>query len=665
MRIKCLLILPLLVASLQAADKSIYVSLCAEPIGNPGIILPVEPPELPTIYVGDNVEIIVDTCDIIDINNVVIGFNGEARQADPTGIPGHYSSTFSIQNSGDFNLIVSITDDYGNVTNLQRILVLISPDSPPTATITSPTNGGDSPYSLGDIIAIDISASDSDGNVTQVEVFNGANSIGFANLVGVDTYRFDYQASSPGQLNLQVRAADDLGNIGFSDLVPITVLPQHPSETLDSDDDGILDTYETNTGIYVSQSDTGTDPYNSDTDNDGLNDGIEIKYSIPRWAYEDIDSDGWLDLNEDVDGDGNLDVDEDIDGDGNLDVDEDIDGDGNLGIYEYLEYYVEIPLSPEEAITYGDDTILNIEEYAHNGSWAEFLQYVAGLSYYTGFWHDDVDNDGNLDVDEDIDGDGKLDYDEDVDVDGNLDVNEDIDGDGNLDVDEDTDGDGLLGRALISSNTDPNVADSDGDGLSDGDEAYLYNTDFNLADSDYDGLIDGDEIYLHNTNPTSDDTDNDWLRDGDEVSIYGTNPNSSDSDNDGMTDREEIFNTQSTDPNNPDSDGDGLDDSQEVTFNTDPNLADTSGDGLKDGVVVSAGFDPTVDYSNLVNASRQGMTDLRAGSTILDVSNNQATIQIQMEESSDLQSWEDTGDPATMTIPADTDTKFYRFKMTE
>ena len=57
--------------------------------------------------------------------------------------------------------------------------------------------------------------------------------------------------------------------------------------------------------------------------------------------------------------------------------------------------------------------------------------------------------------------------------------------------------------------------------------------------------------------------------------------------------------------------------------------------------------------------------DLRPGSTIIEVSANQATVQLQMEESTDLQTWEDTGTPATMTLPADTDTKFFRFRMAE
>jgi len=57
--------------------------------------------------------------------------------------------------------------------------------------------------------------------------------------VGVDTYRFDYQASSPGLLNLQVRSSDDLGNIGFSDLVEVSVVTGFiPTVGIDSPESG-------------------------------------------------------------------------------------------------------------------------------------------------------------------------------------------------------------------------------------------------------------------------------------------------------------------------------------------------------------------------------------------------------------------------------------------
>ena len=231
--------------------------------------------------------------------------------------------------------------------------------------------------------------------------------------------------------------------------------------------------------------------------------------------------------------------------------------------------------------------------------------------------------------------------------------------------------------------TDPNNTDSDNDGLSDYNEINIYYTDPNDFDTDGDGLSDGDEVNIHSTDPNNTDSDNDGLADADEVNIYSTDPNNADSDSDQLSDYNEI-NTHSTDPNDFDSDNDGLSDGEEIiTYSTNPNSSDTSGDGLTDGIIVNAGFDPTVDYSNLLNQrptqasydavvaerdaklSIEQVKDLRPGSTMIEVSGNQATVQLQMEESSDLQTWEDTGTPATMTIPADTDTKFFRFKMAE
>jgi hypothetical protein len=44
----------------------------------------------------------------------------------------------------------------------------------------------------------------------------------------------------------------------------------------DDDDDGLLDEVETNTGVFVSASDTGSDPTNPDSDGDGVDDGTEV-----------------------------------------------------------------------------------------------------------------------------------------------------------------------------------------------------------------------------------------------------------------------------------------------------------------------------------------------------------------------------------------------------
>jgi hypothetical protein len=69
-----------------------------------------------------------------------------------------------------------------------------------------------------------------------------------------------------------------------------------------------------------------------------------------------------------------------------------------------------------------------------------------------------------------------------------------------LDAQEDPDRDGLTNLQEFQLGTDPHNPDTDGDGLSDGDEVNLYHTNPLLADTDGDGIPDGVEVQTH-TNP--------------------------------------------------------------------------------------------------------------------------------------------------------------------
>lgn len=111
----------------------------------------------------------------------------------------------------------------------------------------------------------------------------------------------------------------------------------------------------------------------------------------------------------------------------------------------------------------------------------------------------------------------------------------------------DSDRDGLNdGEEVKRHKTDPNNKDTDGDGYEDKKELDNgYNPLMNEAaeavkkDSDNDGLPDVQEIEI-GTDPTNPDTDGDGLSDGDEVTNYKTDPKNKDTDGDGYDDKNEL-----------------------------------------------------------------------------------------------------------------------------
>jgi hypothetical protein len=88
---------------------------------------------------------------------------------------------------------------------------------------------------------------------------------------------------------------------------------------------------------------------------------------------------------------------------------------------------------------------------------------------------------------------------------------------------EDPDRDGLTNVGEFNADTNPQVADTDGDTLSDGDEVNVHHTNPIRVDTDGDGLNDNLELEVHQTDPLLRDTDSDGFSDGLEVSL-GTSP---------------------------------------------------------------------------------------------------------------------------------------------
>jgi hypothetical protein len=103
--------------------------------------------------------------------------------------------------------------------------------------------------------------------------------------LGQDDYlRVDLEAhvsATNGAYNAQA------GDLGFDSFEIDSYTP--PVIPVDSDGDGLDDSVETNTGIYESLSDTGTDPNNADSSGDGLFDGAVVSAGFnPNVDYSSL-----------------------------------------------------------------------------------------------------------------------------------------------------------------------------------------------------------------------------------------------------------------------------------------------------------------------------------------------------------------------------------------
>jgi len=322
-----------------------------------------------------------------------------------------------------------------------------------------------------------------------------------------------------------------------------------------------------------------------DTDNDGLSDKEEEKLgSDPLLVDTDGDS---IPDNEEVGADYTNPL--DTDQDGTIDVlDSDDDNDGTSTLIEE-----KIGTSALRADT-DEDGVNDTDEI---GSDTNKPLDTDGDSTINALDTDD-DDDGLETADEillgtnpllaDTDGDGLSDGDE---IGNLMDTNKkpaDTDNDGIIDAldtkdDLDQDGDGLSDTLEAQLNTDPKKKDTDGDGI---DDAKEVGSDIKSPlDSDLDGIIDALDTV------DDSDSDNDGLIDVQEIKL-GSNPNDVDSDNDGINDNEEIG-KNIDDPLDTDNDGilnlldddddnDGLKTKYEIKIGTNPLNTDTDADGLSD-----------------------------------------------------------------------------------
>jgi hypothetical protein len=168
--------------------------------------------------------------------------------------------------------------------------------------------------------------------------------------------------------------------------------------------------------------------------------------------------------------------------------------------------------------------------------------------------------------------------------------------------------------------SNPNSTDTDGDGLSDNEEAYHaldgFVTDITNPDTDGDNITDYEE-FLIGTSPISNDTDSDGHGDkyiydfnltiglrenqtGDAFPLDSLEWN--DTDGDGVGDNSDKFPLDKTEQF--DTDGDTLGDNFEKIIGTNPNLADTDLDGTNDSIDAFP-----LDFNEYLDTDNDGVGD--------------------------------------------------------
>ncbi len=388
----------------------------------------------------------------------------------------------------------------------------------------------------------------------------------------------------------------------------------------DTDDDGLYDMQE-----FL----LGTSPRRADTDGDMIPDGDEFYLFHTNANLADTDLDGVGDgeevytwhsnpLLDDSDGDGILDGRE-IYVYGSDPMDEDSDDDGLLDYEEIFIYFTDPFLYDSDGDILSDGEEIN--------------------TYHTDPFDWDTDDDSLLA----LNGEGEItwsmgDYDE-VMIYGTDPLNPDTDSDGLSDSIELYIRSGIIPwlRPILLDATNN---DTDGDGFVDGIELMLknvthifypfyattivlpYSTFPDMADTDGDNITDYLEVVIYSSNANSSDSDNDTLTDWQEIEVYHTSAIYADTDGDGLLDTEELGispqgassremeilatktpqitptqgSSYGTDPSNPDSDGDGLPDGAEVIlYDSDPMDTDSDNDGIDDSLEYDTDLDGIAD----------------------------------------------------------------------
>lgn len=154
------------------------------------------------------------------IQNVQFLVNGTALSTDDTT---PYTAAWNPGAAGIYTLNVLATDNAGNQTLSNPVVVTLTGNQPPSVSITSPTAG--TSITAGRPVTLTANATDADGTVAGVRFL--ANGVPVANSTAAP-FTGAWTPSAAGTYALVAQATDNSGNVTSSSTVTVTVVGNNP-----------------------------------------------------------------------------------------------------------------------------------------------------------------------------------------------------------------------------------------------------------------------------------------------------------------------------------------------------------------------------------------------------------------------------------------------------
>jgi hypothetical protein len=173
-----------------------------------------------TFTSGSNLPIVVSAADADGTISQVQMYQGATLLGAATsGGGGIYNYSWTSVAAGSYALTARATDNSGAITSSSIINVISNTNAPPTVNIWNPVNNFT--FVPGANLGIDVLATDTDGTISQVQIYRGATLLGQATSSGDGIYNYSWNNVAAGSYALTARATDNSGAITASSIINV------------------------------------------------------------------------------------------------------------------------------------------------------------------------------------------------------------------------------------------------------------------------------------------------------------------------------------------------------------------------------------------------------------------------------------------------------------